>query len=133
MTFDSAWRLALLLAPAALFVAYVLVQRRRHAQVLRFTSVDLLDSVVPRRSGWQRHVPAAAMLLALVVLTLAFAQPALAMRTTRGRAPLMLTLDTSAPRASFDAFPSRTPAAENRDVRFVEALRAGIQVGLVSF
>ena len=64
--------------------AYLLVQRRRHTQVLRFTSVDLLDSVAPARQGWQRHVPAAAILLALVVLTLAFAQPAMAMRTPRG-------------------------------------------------
>ena len=41
----------LLVAPLALLVAYVLVQRRRHTQVLRFTSVDLLDSVAPQRSG----------------------------------------------------------------------------------
>ena len=81
MSFMSAWRLVLLVLPLALLVGYVLVQRRRHAQVLRFTSVDLLDSVAPRRSAWRRHAPAAAMLLALVVLTLAFAQPALAMRT----------------------------------------------------
>ena len=70
----SAWRLLLLVAARSpCSSAYLLVQRRRHTQVLRFTSVDLLDSVAPRRSGWQRHVPAAAMLLALVVLMLAFA------------------------------------------------------------
>lgn len=95
MTFLSAWRLVLLVAPAALLVAYVAMQRRRHTQVLRFTSVDKLDSVAPTRSGWQRHLSAVALGLALVVLTLAFAQPAMAVRTARERATILLTLDTS--------------------------------------
>jgi Ca-activated chloride channel homolog len=133
MTFMSAWRLALLVLPVALLVAYVMVQRRRHAQVLRFTSVDLLDSVAPRRSAWRRHVPAAALLLALVVLTLAFAQPALAMRTPRDRATVMLTLDTSASMTATDVSPSRLEAAEAEAVRFVQALPSGVQVGLVGF
>ena len=54
----SAWRLVLLVLPLALLVGYLLVQRRRHRQVLRFTSVDLLGSVIPRRHGWLRHLPA---------------------------------------------------------------------------
>ena len=133
MTFDSAWRLALLVAPAALFVAYLVVQRRRHSQVLRFTSVDLLDSVAPKRSGWQRHVPAASFLLALVVLVLAFAQPAMAMRTPRDRATILLTLDTSASMSATDVSPSRLQAAEDQAKKFVSKLPKGIQVGLVTF
>ena len=133
MTFQSAWRLLLLVLPVALLVAYVLVQRRRHVQVLRFTSVDLLDSVAPRRQGWQRHLPAAALLLTLVVLVLAFAQPAMALRTPKDRATIMLTLDTSASMTSTDVAPSRLEAAQAQATRFVEDLPQGIQVGLVSF
>ncbi len=133
MTFLSGWRLVLLLAPAALVVAYVLVQRRRHSQVLRFTSVDLLDSVAPRRSGWQRHVPAAALGVALVVLTLAFAQPAMAMRTAKERATILLTLDTSGSMAATDVAPSRLEAMEEQAKTFVKNLPAGIQIGLVTF
>ncbi|WP_256796104.1 VWA domain-containing protein [Terrabacter sp. Ter38] len=133
MTFLSAWRLLLLAVPVALLVAYVLVQRRRHVQVLRFTSVDLLDSVAPRRQGWKRHLPAAAMLLTLVVLTLAFAQPAMAMRTPKDRATIMLTLDTSASMTSTDVAPSRLDAAQAQATTFVQDLPPGIQVGLVSF
>src|SRR6478736_6657665 len=133
MTFLSAWRLLLLAVPVALLVAYVLVQRRRHVQVLRFTSVDLLDSVAPRRQGWQRHLPAAAMLLTLVVLTLAFAQPAMALRTPKDRATIMLTLDTSASMTSTDVAPSRLDAAQAQATTFVQDLPPGIQVGLVSF
>ncbi len=133
MTFQSAWRLLLLVLPIALLVGYVLVQRRRHTQVIRFTSVDLLDSVAPRRQGWQRHVPSAALLLSLVVLTLAFAEPAVAMRTPKDNATIMLTLDTSASMTATDVAPSRLAAAEAQAAQFVENLPRGIQVGLVAF
>jgi Ca-activated chloride channel homolog len=133
MGFHSGWRLLLLVLPLALLVGYVLVQRRRHTQVLRFTSVDLLDSVAPRRQGWQRHVPSAAMLLALVVLTLAFAEPAVAMRTPKDNATIMLTLDTSASMTATDVAPTRLAAAEAQASQFVENLPRGIQVGLVAF
>ena len=123
----------LLVLPLALLAGYLMVQRRRHTQVLRFTSVDLLDSVAPRRQGWQRHVPAAAMLLTLVVLTLAFAEPALAMRTPKDTATIMLTLDTSASMTATDVAPSRLAAAEAQASQFVEKLPRGIQVGLVGF
>lgn len=133
MTFLSSWRLVLLLAPLALLVSYVLVQRRRHAQLLRFTSVDLLDSVAPARSAWRRHLPAAALLVSLVVLTLAFAQPAMTMRTAKDRATIMLTLDTSASMSATDVSPSRIEAMEQRATEFVKDLPKGIQVGLVTF
>src|SRR5207244_6217966 len=76
MTFLSAPRLLLLAAPVALLVAYVVVQRTRRRLVVRFTSVDMLASVAPRRSGWQRHIPAAALLWAVCLLVLGFAHPA---------------------------------------------------------
>lgn len=133
MSFLTPWRLVFLVLPLLLLVGYLVVQRRKHAQVLRFTSVALLDSVAPRRSGWQRHVPALVMLLALVTLTLAFAQPAWAMRTPKDRGTIMLTLDTSASMTATDVAPSRLAAAEAQAIRFVEKLPDGIQVGLVGF
>ena len=95
MSFLSGWRLLFLLAPIALLAAYLLVQRRRHAQVVRFTSVDLLDSVAPQRSGWQRHLPAVGVLLSLVAMVIAFAQPVMAVPVPLDRATFLLTLDTS--------------------------------------
>lgn len=133
MTFLSAWRLILLVAPVALLVTYVVVQRRRQVHVLRFTSLDLLDSVAPKRSGWQRHIPAALVLGALVVLTLAFAQPAMAVRAPVDRATIMLVLDTSASMTATDVAPSRLEAAEARARAFVEELPDDVQVGVVTF
>jgi Ca-activated chloride channel family protein len=133
MTFLSGWRLLLLLAPLALLAAYVVVQRRRHSQVLRFTSLDLLDSVAPKRSGWQRHLPAAGVLASLVVLTVAFAQPAMALRTPVDRATILLTLDTSASMTATDVAPSRLQAAQAQARSFIDSLPDGVQVGIVTF
>ncbi len=133
MSFLSSWRLLLLVAPIALLVAYIAIQRRRHEQVVRFTSVAMLDSIAPRRSGWQRHVAPAAVLGSLVVMTLAFAQPAMATATPRDRATIVLALDTSASMSATDVSPSRLEAAEKEARSFISGLPDGVQVGLVTF
>jgi Ca-activated chloride channel family protein len=101
--------------------------------VVRFTSVDLLASVAPRRSGWQRHIPAGALLAALALLVIGFAQPARALRTPRQRATVVLTLDVSGSMVASDVAPSRLAAAQQAARGFVGALPPGVQLGLVSF
>jgi Ca-activated chloride channel family protein len=133
VTFDDGWRLVFLVLPVLILIAYVLLQRRRHAVALRFTSVDLLASVAPRRSGWQRHIGASVMLVALVLLTVGFAKPEQVERTPRQRATIMLTLDVSGSMAATDVTPSRLAAAQAQADRFVNGLPATLQVGLVSF
>lgn len=133
MMFLSAGRLALLVVPAVLLAAYLFVVRRRANVVTRFSSVDLLASVAPKRSGWQRHVPWVVLILALVIGVLAFAQPAVVMRTPKDKATIMLTMDTSRSMASDDVLPSRLAAAQVAAKSFVDGLPPGIQVGLVTF
>src|SRR5437899_520219 len=81
MTFLSGGRLWLLVAPVLLLVAYLVAQRARQRAVVRFTDVDLLSSVAPTRTGWQRHIGAGLLLLTLVLLTVGFARPAATTRT----------------------------------------------------
>jgi Ca-activated chloride channel homolog len=133
MSFLHGWRLLFLLAPILLLAAYLVVQRRRHAQVVRFTSVDLLDSVAPARSGWQRHIPAVGVLLSLVAMAIAFAQPVMAVPSPKDSATLVLTIDTSASMASTDVSPNRLAAAESQARAFVAKIPDGVQVGLVTF
>lgn len=133
MTFLASWRLLLLIGPVALLVAYLLVQRNRHKTAVRFTSVEMLASVAPRRPGWQRHIPAAALLVAVVLLVLGFAQPSYAERTPRKRATVVLALDTSQSMIADDVAPSRLAAAQQAARRFVKELPTGVRLGLVSF
>jgi len=133
MSFDTPGALALVILPVLLALAYVVVQRRRRKYAVRFTSVDLLASVAPRRPGWQRHVPAALLLAAVTLLVVSIAHPTTSRRVARNRAAIILTLDTSASMSSDDVAPSRLQAAEEQAANFVKGLPDGLQVGLVSF
>lgn len=133
MRFEDPWRLAILAAPLALLIAYVVAQRSRRKYAVRFTSVDLLASVAPRRPGWQRHVSAALMLAAVSVLVLGFARPTATKKVARERGTVLLAIDTSGSMAATDVTPSRLVAAQAAARRFVSGLPAGLQVGLLQF
>jgi Ca-activated chloride channel family protein len=133
VTFLASWRLVFVIAPVALLLAYLWAQLSRRKAAVRFSSVDLLASVAPRRPGWQRHLPAAAFVIAMLTFVLAFAQPARLVRTPKQRATIVLTLDTSGSMVATDVSPSRLAAAQQAARVFVQALPSGIQVGLVSF
>ncbi len=51
------------------------VLRWRRAATVRFTQVDLLDKVAPKRPRWRRHVVAVLMLLGLTFAVVATARP----------------------------------------------------------
>src|SRR6266508_1241878 len=89
-----AW-LWLLVPVAALAAVYMVMQLRRRRYAVRFTNIDLLDKVAPRRPGWRRHVPAGLFILALLVLVLGAARPATEVQVPRERATIVLTVDTS--------------------------------------
>ncbi len=133
MTFLVSWRLAFIAAPVVLFLAYLLAQRSRRNAAVRFSSVDLLASVAPQRPGWQRHLPAAAFLGALLIFILGFAQPARLISVPRQRATVVLTLDTSGSMVATDVAPTRLAAAQQAARQFVKALPHGVQIGLVDF
>lgn len=126
-------RLYLLLAVAALAIAYLLVQRRRAPYETRFADVDLLASVMPRRPGWRRHLPAALLLLTLVALTTGFAKPSADVRVPRAKATVVVALDVSASMTATDVLPSRIEAAKSAALVFVKSLPTSFDVGLVSF
>jgi Ca-activated chloride channel homolog len=126
-------RLWLLLVVGALAVAYVLVQQRRQQYAVRFTNLDLLDSVAPRRPGWRRHAVAVAALLALTGLVVSLARPAHTVRVPRGHGVVMLTVDVSASMTATDVAPSRIDAAKSAAREFVKQVPSGFQVGLVAF
>lgn len=133
MTFLSPGRLWLLLAVAALAAVYLVQARRRAAYTVRFTELELLASVAPRRPGWRRHVPAALVLLSLVALTVGFARPQGTVSVPAERATILVALDTSLSMDATDVTPSRDAAARRAAASFVSELPARFNVGLVSF
>jgi Ca-activated chloride channel family protein len=133
MTFVAGIRLWLLVAVIALLGFYVWRQRRRPTYAARFTNLALLDTVLPKRPGWQRHVPAAALLLALVALTTAFARPARTSRIPVKESTVIVAVDVSGSMAATDVAPSRLEAARVAAAAFVKLLPPRFNIGLVSF
>jgi Ca-activated chloride channel family protein len=133
MTFAEPVLLAgLLLVPLAL-AAYLLVQRRRSKYVVRFTNVDLLTNLVPRRPGIRRHIPTALYLAAMAFLVVALARPSMTLKVPREEATVMLTMDVSRSMTATDVDPTRLAAAKKAASEFVDSLPAAFRIGLVAF
>lgn len=133
MTFiDPLW-LLLLVPVAAVAVAYVVMLQRRRRYAVRFAALPMLDRVVPRRPGWRRHLPAVAILLAFVTLSMAIARPEIAVKVPRERATVMVAIDTSASMQATDVPPTRLTAAIAAATRFLDELPPTFNVGVVSF
>ncbi len=133
ISFLTPWRLLLLLGVLALGIVYVVFQRRRSAYAVRFTNLELLESVAPKRPGWRRHLAAGIQLLALAVLVLAFAQPTHEVKVPRERATVVLAIDTSLSMEATDVAPSRIEAAKAAATSFLDDVPSEVNVGLVSF
>lgn len=133
MTFLAGSRLWLLLLVVGLAAAYVLLQNRRKDYAVRFTNLELLASVAPKRPGWRRHVPAAAMALALAGMVVGLAHPARDEKVPKEAATVMLVVDVSASMQSTDVTPTRLQAARDAADSFVAELPERLRVGLVSF
>src|SRR5262245_24464859 len=133
MSFLSPLRLVLLVLVAALLIGYLLVQRQRKQYAVRFTNVDLLASVAPKRPGWRRHLAAACSILALTLIVLSFARPTRAVQVPRETATVMLAVDVSQSMRATDVEPTRIRAAQKAVRAFVDSLPRSFRLGLVSF
>jgi Ca-activated chloride channel homolog len=127
-----AW-LLLLIVIAAVTGVYAVLQLRRKKYVARFSNVELLASVAPRRPGWRRHLTFALLMIGLTVLTIGAAQPTAAVKVPRDRATVMIAIDVSLSMKATDVLPSRMDAARSGARTFVEMLPPRINVGLVKF
>jgi Ca-activated chloride channel family protein len=132
-SFVSPGRLWLLLAVAAMAAAYVIVQFRTKSYAVRFSNLDLLDKVAPKRPGWRRHIVAGGYLLALAALVVAVAQPQAQERVPKERATIILAIDTSLSMQATDVSPTRIDSAKVAAEKFVKSIPKKLQLGLVAF
>lgn len=133
MTFLEPQRLWWLLLLVGLIAAYVFAQSQRREHTVRFTNMELLHQVVPRRPDIRRHVPAALFTLTLGVLIASLAMPAMPVEQPRERATIIVAVDVSLSMAATDIEPDRLQAAKESAQGFVETLPDRFNVGLVSF
>jgi Ca-activated chloride channel homolog len=131
--FAAPWWFLLFVVIAALVAAYVLVQRMRRRRMMRFTNLELLEKVVPKKPSRLRHLPAIVLVAALMLLTTAMAGPTAEQRVPRNRATVLLVVDVSLSMQADDVAPTRLEAAQVAAKQFVAELPPTYNLGLVSF
>jgi Ca-activated chloride channel family protein len=130
-----AWPLALaflLVVPLIVGVYWWLLRRRRR-QAVRYSSVALLRSVLPRRKRWQRHLPIALVLASLVALGLAAGRPHMERDVPYARTSIILALDVSGSMCATDVKPNRLSVAQEATRQFVDDQPDDVRMGLVVF
>ncbi|HEY0186154.1 MAG TPA: VWA domain-containing protein [Cellulomonas sp.] len=130
-----AWPLALLVllvVPAVLLAWWLLAHRRRQAAV-RVTSIALVRSAVPARGRWTRRLPAALLVLALVVLSVGAARPQVQVPVAADGTTVILAFDVSSSMCSTDIDPNRLTVAKEAATEFVQQQAGTARIGLVAF
>lgn len=133
MSFISPWVLWLLLLVPLLGGLYLVLQGRRKSYAVRFTNLELLETVAPKSPGWRRHVAPVLFLLTLILLIGAAARPVATVRVPREQASIVLVIDVSGSMAATDLDPNRITAAKVAAQEFVDTLPGPMRVGLVTF
>ena len=135
MTVTFTWPLALfmVLAVPVVLGAYLWKLRRRRKQAVRYSSVALLRSVIPKGTRWRRHLPIALLLASLGVLALASSRPQIVRNVSVGRTSIILALDVSRSMCSTDVQPNRLAVAQAAARKFVEEQPDGARIGIVVF
>jgi Ca-activated chloride channel family protein len=133
ITYAAGNRLWLIVLVAALAAIYVAVQLARPKVVARFTNLSLLESVMPKRRDWRRHVGAVCFLLGMSGLVFGLAHPQRSQRVPTNRGTVMLAIDTSLSMAATDVSPDRLDAAKEAAKLFLDNVPPKFNVGIVSF
>ncbi len=124
--------LGLLLIPVAIGF-YLWAQRRRTRYAVRFTNLDLLANLAPRRPAWRRHLPPALYLGAIAALLIGLARPTMVVAVPREDATVILTMDVSGSMKATDVDPTRLGAARVAAQSFIDQLPERVRVGIVAF
>ena len=133
VTYAAGNRLWLIVLVGALVAAYVAVQLARPKVTARFTNLALLESVVPKRRDWRRHVGAFCFLLGMAALVIGLAHPQRSQRVPSNRGTVILAIDTSLSMAATDVTPDRLMAAKDAAQLFLNEVPPKFNVGIVSF
>lgn len=133
MTFEWPWALVLLLIVPAMALVYILMQRRRRQDALRYASVSLVALAVGRGPGVKRHIPAVLYLFAVAALIVAFARPQATVPVPMNSGTVMLVIDVSGSMFAQDVQPNRMEATKQAARDFVEGQPSGVKIGVVSF
>lgn len=124
-----------LLALPVLVVVYLMIQRRRQANLARIGLARLKPAAPASgaRPGLRRHIPPGLFLLGLGILLFALARPQAKINLPRVEGTVVLVFDVSASMGATDVEPSRIEAAKAAAREFILSQPETVKIGIVSF
>lgn len=106
----------------------------RHRQVaVRYSSLALVRSAMPRFSRFRRHLPFGLFLAALASLIFAVGRPTAVVAVPTNQTTIILAMDVSGSMCSGDIEPNRLLAAEAAAKFFIRSQKASTHIGVVAF
>jgi Ca-activated chloride channel family protein len=121
----------LLLAPVLVGIYFWLLKRRKKV-ALRFPHLELLK-LADHQHRYRRHVPAALLLVALLLLIFAMSRPvALVTLASRG-GTIIMAMDVSGSMRAADVAPTRITASQIAAKAFIDKRAQPIKIGIVGF
>lgn len=127
------WVLLLLLIVPAIVAAYIWMLRRKRRFAVRYSSVSLIRSALPRRSRWRQHLPFALMMVAVTSLITAMARPVSQVEVPLSEASIILAIDVSRSMCATDVPPNRLTVAQEAMLSFIDEQAETTRIGIVAF
>lgn len=131
MSFARPAMLIVLVVVPALVGLWILLERRREAEVSRFATPALLPNLVGERAGRRRLIPFALLLAGIAALTVGAAKPHAQVRVPRKEATILLAIDVSRSMTAQDVVPTRAGAARRAAEAFLAKVPSVYRVGLI--
>jgi Ca-activated chloride channel family protein len=119
------WPEALLLLAAAPLLAAAIYLRRKP---VRIPGLEM-----PSASRWQRHLPPALYITALMVAALAAARPTALITLPSQQRTIIMAIDVSLSMRASDVQPNRLAAAQAAAREFIKEQPGDVRLGIVSF
>ncbi|MDR1767539.1 MAG: VWA domain-containing protein [Propionibacteriaceae bacterium] len=132
MTFAAPAMALIGLAIPLLLAAVWLAARRRRRAVVKVSSAGLVRAALGGPS-WRRRVPAALLVLALALATVAAARPQASVAVPGNGTRIVFAVDVSSSMCTTDVAPNRLVAAQAAASKFIDDQPSGSTIGLVTF
>ncbi len=133
MKFLSPMLLLLLLAAPALVALYFYLLSRRKKMAVRYADIGRIREALGPGSSWRHHLPAALLLVSILLALAAVAKPAAMVTLPSQRSLVILAMDVSGSMRAEDVEPNRLTAAQNAAKQFITEQPSTTRIGIVAF
>jgi len=114
-------------------LGYVLLQRRRNKNAIRYAHLGVIKGAIGRGQKIRRHVPPGLFLVALGLAVFSIARPAAVITLPSQRETIILAMDVSGSMRATDVEPQRMSAAQAAAISFIKDQPETARIGVVAF